>query len=62
VDAVVIGTPDHQHCRMLTAAARVCKDADVEKPLAMEMKELIEAVDSVKRYQRIVQCGTQIRS
>jgi len=62
VDAVVIGTPDHQHCRMLTAAARVGKDAYVEKPLAMEMKELIEAVDSVKRYQRIVQCGTQIRS
>ncbi|MCI0622176.1 MAG: Gfo/Idh/MocA family oxidoreductase [Acidobacteria bacterium] len=62
VDAVVIGTPDHQHCRMLTAAARAGKDAYVEKPLAMEMKELIEAVDSVKRYQRIVQCGTQVRS
>ena len=62
LDAVVIGTPDHQHCRMLAAAARAGKDAYVEKPLGMEMKELIQAVDSVKRYQRIVQCGTQIRS
>ncbi|MBM3804721.1 MAG: Gfo/Idh/MocA family oxidoreductase [Acidimicrobiia bacterium] len=62
IDAVVIGTPDHQHCRMLTAAARAGKDAYIEKPLAMEMKELIEAVDSVKKYQRVVQCGTQIRS
>jgi predicted dehydrogenase len=62
VDAVVIGTPDHQHCRMLTATARAGKDAYVEKPLAMEMKELIQAVDTVKRYKRIVQCGTQVRS
>jgi NTE family protein len=38
------------------------KDAYVEKPLAMTMKELIEAVDSVKKFQRVVQCGTQIRS
>jgi predicted dehydrogenase len=62
VDAVVIGTPDHQHCRMLTATARAGKDAYVEKPLAMEMKELIQAVDTVKKYKRIVQCGTQVRS
>ena len=62
VDAVVIGTPDHQHCRMLTTAAKAGKDAYVEKPLAMEMRELIEAVATVNKYQRIVQCGTQIRS
>jgi len=62
VDAVVIGTPDHQHSTQLAAAARAGKDAYVEKPLAMEMKELLEAVDAVKRHNRIVQCGTQIRS
>ncbi|HZT30693.1 MAG TPA: Gfo/Idh/MocA family oxidoreductase [Bryobacteraceae bacterium] len=62
IDAVVIGTPDHQHCTMLTAAARAGKDAYVEKPLAMDMKELIEAVDAVKKHDRVVQCGTQIRS
>ncbi len=62
VDAVVIGTPDHQHCTQLTAAARAGKDAYVEKPLAMDMKELLLAVDTVKKANRLVQCGTQIRS
>ncbi|MCP5111071.1 MAG: Gfo/Idh/MocA family oxidoreductase [bacterium] len=62
VDAVVIATPDHLHCTMLTAAARAGKDAYVEKPLAMTMEELNTAVDAVKRHNRIVQVGTQIRS
>ncbi len=62
IDAVVIGTPDHQHCAQLTAAARAGKDAYIEKPLAMEMKELLEAVDEVKKRERVVQCGTQVRS
>lgn len=62
VDAVVIGTPDHQHCTQLIAAVRAGKDVYVEKPLAMDMKELLEAVDTVKRSDRIVQMGTQLRS
>ncbi len=62
MDAVVIATPDHQHSRMLAAAARAGKDAYMEKPWAMEMDELIEAVDAVKENNRIVQAGTQLRS
>jgi predicted dehydrogenase len=62
VDAVLISTPDHQHCTILTAAIRAGKDVYVEKPLAMEMKELIESVDAVKRSDRVVQVGTQVRS
>jgi predicted dehydrogenase len=62
IDAVIIGTPDHQHCTQLAAAARAGKDAYVEKPMAMNMKELIMAVDAVKKYKRVVQVGTQIRS
>ncbi len=62
VDAVIIGTPDHQHCTMLTAAARAGKDAYCEKPLAMDLKELNEAVSAVKANNRIVQIGTQVRS
>jgi predicted dehydrogenase len=34
----------------------------VEKPLAMNMKELIRAFDTVKKSDRIVQMGTQMRS
>jgi len=62
VDAVVISTPDHLHCTMLRDAIRAGKDVYIEKPLAMNMKELIEAVDTVKRSTRIVQVGTQVRS
>jgi predicted dehydrogenase len=62
VDAVLISTPDHQHCTQLVAAIRAGKDVYVEKPLAMEMKELVEAVDAVKRSDRVVQVGTQVRS
>ena len=62
IDAVILSTPDHQHCTMLTAAARAGKDAYVEKPMAMTMRELILAVDTVKKCNRVVQVGTQIRS
>jgi predicted dehydrogenase len=62
VDAVLISTPDHQHCTMLNAAIRAGKDVYVEKPLAMNMKELLEAVDTVQKSDRVVQMGTQVRS
>ncbi len=62
VDAVVIGTPDHLHCTQLIDAVRAGKDVYVEKPLAMNMDELIRAYDAVKQSGRIVQIGTQMRS
>lgn len=62
VDAVVIGTPDHLHCTQLIEAIRAGKDVYIEKPLAMNMKELIRAYDAVKKSDRIVQVGTQMRS
>lgn len=62
VDAVLISTPDHQHCTQLIAAIQAGKDAYIEKPMAMEMRELIAAVDAVKRSDRVVQVGTQVRS
>jgi predicted dehydrogenase len=62
VDAVLISTPDHQHCTQLSAAIRARKDVYVEKPLAMDMKELVSAVDAVKASDRVVQVGTQVRS
>jgi predicted dehydrogenase len=62
IDAVVIGTPDHQHCTMLIEAIHAGKDVYVEKPLAMNMRELVRAYDVVKKSDRIVQIGTQMRS
>jgi predicted dehydrogenase len=62
IDAVVIGTPDHLHCTQLIEAIRAGKDVYVEKPLAMNMRELVRAYDVVKKSDRIVQIGTQMRS
>lgn len=62
IDAVLIGTPDHQHCTILVDAIRAGKHVYVEKPLAMNMEELNRAYDVVKNSDRIVQMGTQMRS
>lgn len=62
IDAVVIGTPDHLHCQQLIQAVQAGKDVYVEKPLAMNMEELIRAYDAVKKSGRVVQMGTQMRS
>lgn len=62
IDAVVIGAPDHHHSTMLAASVRAGKDVYIEKPLAMDMKELNEAADAVKKSGRVVQVGTQVRS
>ena len=62
IDAVIVGTPDHQHCTQLIDAVRAEKDVDVEKPLAMDLKELRKAYDEVKASDRVVQMGTQVRS
>ncbi len=62
VDAVMIASCDHQHTIHLKAAAEAGKDAYCEKPLAMRLDRLIQAVDAVKKNNRIVQIGTQLRS
>jgi len=62
VDAVLIATPDHQHCEMLSAAVKAGKDVYIEKPLANNFQELKTAVADVKASGRVVQVGTQIRS
>jgi len=62
VDAVVIATPEHQHCTQLIDAVESGKDAYVEKPLGMTLEEVNLAFDTVKKHNKIVQNGTQIRS
>jgi predicted dehydrogenase len=62
IDAVLIATPDHQHCTQLADAVRAGKDVYVEKPIAMELDELNAAYDAVKAAKAVVQHGTQGRS
>lgn len=62
VDGVIIATPDHAHCPILTAAAQAKKDAYCEKPMSRTLEEAVLAYDTVKDNNIVVQIGTQRRS
>jgi predicted dehydrogenase len=62
IDAVHIATPDHWHAIPTVMACQAGKDVYVEKPLAHNIKEGRAMVEAARRYQRIVQTGTQHRS
>ena len=62
VDAVIIGTPDHWHSKILIDAMKAGKDAYCEKPLTLTIDEgkLIGKV--ARETKQVVQVGTQQRS
>jgi predicted dehydrogenase len=62
VDAVIIGSPDHWHVPMLTAAVAAGKDAYCEKPLTHSVEEGQRIIEAVEKSGRIVQVGYQQRS
>jgi predicted dehydrogenase len=62
IDAVIIGTPDHWHCYLMTAACEAGKDVYVEKPLANSIGECDLMVAAARKYARVVQVGQQQRS
>jgi hypothetical protein len=62
VDAVLVGAPDHWHAIPTVLACEAGKDVYVEKPLAHDIKEGRAMVTAARRYNRVVQTGTQHRS
>lgn len=62
IDAVLVATPDHMHSTIAVMAARSGKDIYCEKPLASTVAEGRAIVETVKRYGRVLQTGTQRRS
>ena len=62
IDTVMIATQDHWHAPIAVAAARAGKDMYCEKPLGVAVTECRAILDSVRRYGRIFQTGTQQRS
>jgi predicted dehydrogenase len=62
VQAVVVATPDHWHALPTVLACQAGKDVYVEKPLATSIAEGRVMVRAARRYDRIVQVGTQQRS
>jgi predicted dehydrogenase len=62
IDAVLICTPDHWHALPAIAAAKAGKDIFIEKPLTLTVQEGRILSDTVRRYARVLQVGSQQRS
>jgi len=62
VDAVAIATPNHTHALIAIAAIQAGKDVYCEKPVSHNVWEGAQIVAAARRYDKIVQCGTQSRS
>ncbi|MFV2068101.1 MAG: Gfo/Idh/MocA family protein, partial [Pirellulales bacterium] len=62
VHAVSIATCNHWHSLMTIWACQAGKDVYVEKPLSHNLSEGRKAVEAARKYERVVQHGTQQRS
>lgn len=62
VDAVIVATTGHWHVLPTIHACQAGKDVYVEKPLGTSIGEGRAAVKAARKYNRVVQIGTQQRS
>ncbi len=62
LDVITIATPNHWHALMTIWACQAGKDVYVEKPASHNVHEGRIAVETARKYNRIVQHGTQSRS
>jgi predicted dehydrogenase len=62
IDAVSIATPNHSHTLQTVWACQTGKDVYVEKPCTHNMFEARQIATAAKKYGRMVQHGTNLRS
>jgi len=59
IDAVVIGTPDHNHAPIAAAFMRQKKHVYVEKPLCKTITECRKLAELAKQYDVVTQMGNR---
>ncbi|HTI51202.1 MAG TPA: Gfo/Idh/MocA family oxidoreductase [Planctomycetaceae bacterium] len=62
VDACIIATPHHWHAPIAIAAMQAGKDVYIEKPISHVYNEGPLIIQAAKKYGRVVQQGSQMRS
>ncbi len=62
LDAISVATPNHWHSLITIWACQAGKHVYVEKPLSHNLTEGRRCVEAARKYNRIVQHGTQQRS
>lgn len=62
LDIVLIATPDHWHALPMIAAVQAGADVYVQKPIGVDVVECQAMVAAARKYNRVVQVGTQRRS
>jgi predicted dehydrogenase len=62
LDLVIIGTPDHWHALPMIEAVRSGMDVYVQKPIGVDVVECQAMLAAARKYNRVVQVGTQRRS
>jgi predicted dehydrogenase len=62
IDAVSIATPNHWHALAAIWACQAGKDVYVEKPASHNIFESRKMVEAARKYNRMVQVGSQSRS
>jgi predicted dehydrogenase len=59
IDCIVAAVPDHWHKRIIVEACAAGKDVYCEKPMTHKVEEGFEIIDAAKKYNRIIQIGSQ---
>ncbi len=62
VDAITVATPDHWHAPATILACEAGKHVYVEKPCSHNVREGRLMVEAARKYDRVVQVGTQARN
>jgi predicted dehydrogenase len=62
IDAISVATTNHWHALATIWAVQAGKDVYVEKPVSHNVTEGRRMVEAARKYRKIVQTGTQLRS